>query len=241
MHPTTTPPPASTPRSTVVRRLQDFGETIFARMTALAVERNAINLGQGFPDSHGPESMLAAAQEAIARGVNQYAPGRGFLELRQAIAVDRQRTTGQVFDPDTEVLVTVGATEALTATILALVEPGEEVVVLEPYFDSYEAAIALAGAVMRPVALERHAGRFRVDEELLRAAVTDDTRMIIINTPHNPTGTMLDERDLGLLAELAITHDCLVLSDEVYDKLAFSGHTHLAIATLPGMPEFDKR
>ncbi|APT84687.1 pyridoxal phosphate-dependent aminotransferase [Corynebacterium aquilae] len=219
----------------LVRRLAGFDETIFATMTALANERGAINLGQGFPDSDGPASMLEEAQRQIAGGNNQYAPGRGFPVLREAIAADRKRTYGQEFDPQSEVLVTVGATEALTAAILALVEPGQEVIVLEPYFDSYEAAVALADAVMVPVALEPHEGRFRVDEDLLRDAISSKTRMIVMNTPHNPTGTMFDDRDLSIISRLAVDHDLLVLSDEVYEKLPFDGRTHTPIAMLPGM------
>ena len=220
----------------VVQRLSHLGETIFSTMTQLAIKHQAINLGQGFPDADGPAAMLERAQKEIASGNNQYAPGRGFPELRQAIADDRFRSYGAEYDPDTEVLVTVGATEGLTASILGLVEPGAEVIALEPYFDSYPAAVALAGASFVPVALEAHGTRFGVDEDALRAAVTDKTAMIIINSPHNPTGTMLGARDLDAIARVAIEHDLLVLSDEVYEKLAFD-EPHIPIASLPGMRE----
>ena len=220
----------------VVQRLSHLGETIFSTMTQLAIKHQAINLGQGFPDADGPAAMLERAQKEIASGNNQYAPGRGFPELRQAITDDRFRSYGAEYDPDTEVLVTVGATEGLTASILGLVEPGAEVIALEPYFDSYPAAVALAGASFVPVALEAHGTRFGVDEDALRAAVTDKTAMIIINSPHNPTGTMLGARDLDAIARVAIEYDLLVLSDEVYEKLAFD-EPHIPIASLPGMRE----
>ncbi|KAF0961881.1 pyridoxal phosphate-dependent aminotransferase [Rhodococcus sp. T7] len=227
----------ATPRNRTVQRLQPFASTIFAEMTALAVRHDAINLGQGFPDTDGPASMLDTARQAIADGLNQYPPGPGMPVLRQAVAADRLARYGLDHDPDSEVLVTVGATEAISAAILGLVEPGEEVVLIEPYYDSYAASVALAGAVRRSVPLARSGTRFVVDLDALRAAITPKTRMLVINTPHNPTGTVFTPDEIAAVAELACEHDLLVLSDEVYEHLVFDGRTHTALATLPGMYE----
>ena len=204
--------------------------TIFAEMSALAMVTGAINLGQGFPDEDGPAEVLEAARQAIADGVNQYPPGPGAPVLREAVAEHQQRFYGIGLDP-AQVLVTAGATEALTATILALVDRGDEVVVLEPFYDSYAAAVALAGGVLRTVPL-RWPG-FQPDHDELRAAVTDRTRLVLVNTPHNPTGTMLDRPTLELVIELAHRHDAVIVTDEVYEHLAF-GDRHLPIASLPG-------
>ncbi|MEV0763849.1 pyridoxal phosphate-dependent aminotransferase [Nocardia sp. NPDC050435] len=206
-------------------------------MTELAVRHGAVNLGQGFPDTDGPAAMLEVARQAIADGLNQYPPGRGMPVLRQAIAADRARRYDTHYDPDTEVLVTVGATEAISATLLGLVEPGQEVVLIEPYYDSYAAAVALAGATRRTARLVADGDRFVLDLDSLRAAITPATRMIVVNSPHNPTGTILDRADLTAIAELACAHDLLVLTDEVYEHLVFDGHEHIGIATLPGMAE----
>ncbi|GAA4489401.1 pyridoxal phosphate-dependent aminotransferase [Rhodococcus olei] len=224
------------PRQTVTR-LQPFASTIFAEMTALAVRTGAINLGQGFPDTDGPAAMLEVARTAIADGLNQYPPGPGMPVLREAIAADRAARYGQRFDPDTEVLVTVGATEAISATLLGLVEPGQEVVLIEPYYDSYAAAVALAGGVRRTVPLVADGNGFALDLDALRAAVGPDTRMIVVNTPHNPTGTVLSDAELAAIADVAVRHDALVLSDEVYEHLLFDGRTHTPIGMLPGMAE----
>ncbi|OFN76006.1 pyridoxal phosphate-dependent aminotransferase [Corynebacterium sp. HMSC074E01] len=210
-----------------VERLQEFGETIFATMTALAVENDAVNLGQGFPDSDGPQRMLEIAQENIAGGNNQYAPLRGVSELLSAIA-----ETYAV--PQDHVVVTAGATEAITATVLGLVEPGHEVIVLEPYYDAYAAAIALADATRVPVPLKESGNSWDIDVDAVRAAVTDKTAMVIINTPHNPTGSVFSHEALTELAELCVEKDLLVLADEVYENLTF-GTEHVSIATLPGM------
>ncbi|MBI9000354.1 pyridoxal phosphate-dependent aminotransferase [Corynebacterium sp. CCM 9185] len=226
--------------SRLVSRLNHFPETIFATMTNLAVEKGAVNLGQGFPDEDGPRSMLEEAVRQIRGGNNQYPPGRGFAGLRAAVAADRRRSHGHSLDPDTEVLVTVGATEAISATVLALVEPGSEVVVIEPYYDAYAAAVALAGATLVPVPLLLDAcsdSGWRLDHAALRAAVGADTSMIIINTPHNPTGHVFCSDDLEAVADLARRHDLLVLSDEVYEKLVYDGRAHTPIALLPGMRE----
>ncbi|WP_394281205.1 pyridoxal phosphate-dependent aminotransferase [Corynebacterium sp.] len=223
--------------SHVVKRLQPFAETIFATMTARAVEVDAVNLGQGFPDSDGPAEMLEIAQREIAAGNNQYGPGRGLPVLREAVARQRARDYGITYDPDTEVFITVGATEAISATVLGLVEPGSEVIVLEPYYDAYAAAIALAGARRKAVPLAADGATWTVDVDAVRAAITVDTAMIILNSPHNPTGSVFARADLEALAELAVQHDLLVLSDEVYEHLLFDDATHTPIATLPGMFE----
>ena len=205
--------------------------TIFAEMSALATSTGAINLGQGFPDEDGPDEVLEAARQAITDGINQYPPGLGFPVLRQAISQHQQRFYGLTPDPDREVIVTAGATEALAAAILALVETGDEVVTFEPFYDSYAAMIALSGAVHRSIALR--APLFQPDHDDLRRAVTDRTRIILINNPHNPTGAMMDLETLELIVELAHRHDAVIVTDEVYEHLTF-GRTHLPIATLPG-------
>lgn len=220
-----------------VARLRPFASTIFAEMTELAVRHGAVNLGQGFPDSDGPAAMLETARTAIADGVNQYPPGRGVPALRRAIAADRARRYGVEYDPDRQVLVTVGATEALAAAILGLVEPGEEVVLIEPYYDSYAAAVALAGTTRRTARLVPDGDGFALDLDSLRAAITPKTRMLLLNSPHNPTGTVLGRADLQAIADLATEHDLLVLADEVYEHLTFDGHEHISISTLPGMFE----
>jgi N-succinyldiaminopimelate aminotransferase len=226
------------PRSALVPRLRPFTSTIFAEMTALATRTGAVNLGQGFPDTDGPPSMLAAAREAIASGVNQYPPGPGRPELRAAIAEHRTRF-GTIFDPDTEVLVTVGATEAIAASLLALVEPGDEVILIEPYYDSYAAAVAMAGAARRVVSLveEPSTGRFALDLDALRAAVRPGTRAVLINSPHNPTGTVFTAAELAAVAELCVEHDLIAITDEVYEDLVYDGTAHQPLGSLPGMAE----
>jgi len=215
--------------------LAPFGTTIFAEMTALAAEHGAVNLGQGFPDTDGPPEMLAAAKAAIDGGRNQYPPGPGVPELLDAVATHQKRFYGIEIDPGREVLVTVGATEAIAATILALCEVGDEVVTFEPYYDSYAASIALAGAVRRTSVLRFP--DFAVDEESLRAAFSPRTRMVLLNTPHNPTGKVFTRAELELICSLAREHDAWVVTDEVYEHLVFDGSTHVPVATLPGMRE----
>jgi N-succinyldiaminopimelate aminotransferase len=205
--------------------------TIFAEMSALASSTGAINLGQGYPDEDGPTEVLDAAREAISSGANQYPPGQGIPELRRAIAEHQLRFYGVEVDPDTEVLVTAGATEAIAATIVALCEPGDEVVTLEPFYDSYAATIALAGA--KHVTVPLRAPDFRLDPDDLRAAVTDRTRIILINSPHNPTGVVLGRAELEVVVELAHRHDALIVTDEVYEHLTF-GVSHIPVAALPG-------
>ncbi|MFI1914250.1 pyridoxal phosphate-dependent aminotransferase [Nocardia sp. NPDC020380] len=220
-----------------VERLRPFASTIFAEMTELAVHHGAVNLGQGFPDTDGPAGMLEVAQQSIAGGLNQYPPGRGMPVLRQAIAADRARRYGTEYDPDTEVLVTVGATEAIAATILGLVEPGDEVVLIEPYYDSYAAAIALAGAQRRTARLVPDGDGFALDLDSLRAAITPKTRLLLVNSPHNPTGAVLSRADLTAIADIAIAHDVYVMADEAYEHLYFDGHRHISLSALPGMRE----
>jgi N-succinyldiaminopimelate aminotransferase len=212
-----------------------MGTTIFAEMSALAAETGAVNLGQGFPDTDGPREIAQLAADAILAGRgNQYPPGPGIPELRHAIAWHQKRCYGLDYDPGREILVTAGATEAVAAALLALVEPGDEVIALEPYYDSYAACIAMAGGVRVPVTL-RPPG-FRPDLDALAAAVTSRTRLILLNTPHNPTGAVLTPAELAAVAELACSRDLLVVTDEVYEHLVFEGE-HVPIASLPGMRE----
>jgi len=212
-----------------------MGTTIFAEMSALAVITGAVNLGQGFPDTDGPREIAEAAAAAIMAGRgNQYPPGAGIPELRQAIAAHQKRFYGFDLDPDTQVLVTAGATEAIAAALIALMEPGDEAIAFEPYYDSYAASVAMAGGTRVPVTLRPPS--FRPDLDALRAAITPRTRLILLNTPHNPTGAVFTSAELAVIAELACEHDLLVLSDEVYEHMVFDG-THLPIMSLPGMAE----
>jgi len=216
-------------------RLAGIPPTIFTTMSALAVRTGAVNLGQGFPDADGPESVLAAAREAITSGANQYAPGNGVAALRQAIARHQQRHYGLELDPERQIVVTTGCTEGIAAALLGLVDPGDEVVVLEPYYDSYVAMIQMAGGVRRPVTLR--APDFRLDVDELRAAVGPRTRFVLLNSPHNPTGTVLTREELRAVADVAVEHDLVVITDEVYEHLTFDDHEHVPLATLPGMFE----
>ena len=219
----------------LVDRLQEFGITIFAEMSALAERTGAINLGQGFPDSDGPDEVLEAAIAAIRAGHNQYPPGRGILPLRRAVADHQRRFYGLEVDAETEVLITAGASEAIAAAILALVEPGDEVVLFEPYFDHYATSVALAGGRRRVVRLREPDLSFDVAD--LESAIGPRTRLILLNTPHNPTGKVFDAEELGHVARLAIRHDLLVVTDEVYEHLVYDGGRHIPMATLPGMAE----
>jgi len=217
------------------RRLAGLGTTIFAEMSALAVATGSVNLGQGFPDTDGPPEIARAAADAIMAGRgNQYPPGSGVPELRQAIAAHQQRFYGLGFDPDSEVLVTAGATEAVAAALLALVEPGDEVIAFEPYYDSYAACIAMAGGIRVPVTLRPP--DFRPDLAALRSAITSRTRLILLNSPHNPTGSVFSRAELTGIAELACERDLLVVADEVYEHMVFDGE-HVPIGSLPGMRE----
>lgn len=217
------------------RRLDGLGTTIFAEMSARAVATGSVNLGQGFPDTDGPREVAQAAADAIMAGRgNQYPPGPGIPELRAAIAEHQRRFYGLRYDPGTEVLVTAGATEAIAAALIALLEPGDEVIAFEPYYDSYAANIAMAGAVRVPVTLRPP--RFRPNLDELRAAVTAKTRLILVNSPHNPTGAVFTRDELAAIAELAVERDLLVVTDEVYEHLVYDGE-HWPIATFPGMRE----
>jgi N-succinyldiaminopimelate aminotransferase len=217
-------------------RLRSIPPTIFSEMSALAVRTGSLNLGQGFPDQDGPPAAVEAAVQALRTGRNQYPPGPGVPELRRAIAAHQARHYGLDLDVDSQVVVTAGATEAIAAAVLAFVNPGDEMVVLEPFYDSYVACIEMAGGVRRPVTL--HAPDFRLDVDALRAAVTDRTTTLLLNTPHNPTGTVLTQDELEAVAAVAREHDLVVITDEVYEHLTFDGRRHVPICTLPGM--FDR-
>jgi N-succinyldiaminopimelate aminotransferase len=217
------------------RRLEGLGTTIFAEMSAKALATGSINLGQGFPDVDGPASVAQAAASAVLEGRgNQYPPGPGIPELRRAVADHQLRFYDLGFDPDREVLITAGATEAIAAALLALVEPGDEVIAFEPYYDSYAANIAMAGGVRVPVTLRAPSFRPPLDE--LRAAVTPRTRLILLNSPHNPTGAVFTRDELAAIAAIAVERDLLVVTDEVYEHLTY-GVTHTPIVTFPGMRE----
>jgi N-succinyldiaminopimelate aminotransferase len=218
----------------LARRLQPFTTTIFATMSELAVATNSVNLGQGFPDTDGPEELREVAVAALRGGRNQYPPSQGIPELRQAVATHQRDWYGLELNPDTDVLVTVGATEALAATFLALCEPGDEVVMFEPTYDSYAADAAMAGAVPRLVRL--HPPDWHFDPDELAAAVGPRTTMLLLNSPHNPTGKVFSPDELAQVAALCRDHDLLAVTDEVYEHLVFEG-SHIPLATLPGMGE----
>jgi N-succinyldiaminopimelate aminotransferase len=219
----------------MARRLRSIPPTIFSEMSALAVRTGSLNLGQGFPDRDGPPAVVEAAVAALRAGRNQYPPGIGIPELREAVAEHQARHYGVELDPLTEVVVTAGATEAIAAAVLGFVNPGDEMVVLEPFYDSYVACIEMAGGVRRPVTLR--APDFRLDADALRAAVTPRTTAILLNTPHNPTGAVLTREELQAVADVAVEHDLLVVTDEVYEHLVYDGRRHVPICTLPGMWE----
>lgn len=219
-------------------RLRPFTSTIFAEITELARKTGAVNLGQGFPDTDGPARMLDIARQAIADGLNQYPPGPGEPDLRKAIAEHRRDQYGLDHDPGTDVLVTVGATEAISAAMLALLEPGDEVVLIEPYYDSYPVAVAMAGGVRRTIGLQQGPDhRFTLDLDALRAAAGPRTRAIVVNSPHNPTGTVLTDAELSAIAEVCVAHDIIAVTDEVYEHLLYDGRRHTPLAAFPGMAE----
>ncbi|MDH4169973.1 MAG: pyridoxal phosphate-dependent aminotransferase [Acidimicrobiia bacterium] len=217
----------------LVARLGGLGTTIFTEMTALAVETGSVNMGQGMPDTDGPQEIMDAVTAAMAAGHNQYPPLPGMPVLRQAVAAHQRRFHALEYDPDSEIQITMGASEALTASVLAFCEAGDEIVMFEPYFDLYAAAGALAAAQRRVVTLRQPDFGFDLDE--LRAAIGPQTRLLILNTPHNPTGKVFARDELTAIAELCIEHDVIVLSDEVYEHMVFDGRTHTPMATLPGM------
>ena len=218
----------------LVARMAPFTATIFAEMSALALRTGAINLGQGFPDTDGPASLLADVAANVTGGVNQYPPGIGVPALRTAIAEHQKRFYGQDVDPD-HVLVTTGATEAIAAAVLALCGPGDEVVTFQPYYDSYAATIALSGATLRAVPLRPPTFGFDPDE--LRAAFSPRTRVVLVNTPHNPTGTVFTREQLTYIGELAAEFDAVIVTDEVYEHMTFDGVEHVPMATLPGLAD----
>ena len=219
----------------LVDRMQGFGTTIFAEMSARAAATGAINLGQGYPDTDGPPEVAGAAIAAIRGGHNQYPPGAGEPVLREAIARHQRHWYGIDLDPETDVLVTAGATEGIAASVLALCEPGDELVMFEPYFDSYAAVTALAGAARRVVTLRPPDYGFSVDA--LRAAITSRTRVLLLNTPHNPTGKVFTRTELEQIAAICIEHDLIAVTDEVYEHLTFDGREHIPLVTLPGMAQ----
>jgi N-succinyldiaminopimelate aminotransferase len=220
-------------------RMRPFTSTIFAEMSALALRTGAINLGQGFPDTDGPPSLLADVAANVTGGVNQYPPGPGIPELRTAVAEHQRRFYGQEVDPE-RVLITTGATEAIASAILALCEPGDEVVTFQPYYDSYAATIALAGATLRAVPLRpgpSGSPTFAFDPDELRAAFSGRTRVVLVNTPHNPTGTVLDREQLTFIGQLAVEFDAVIVADEVYEHMLYDGREHVPMATLPGLAD----
>ncbi len=219
-----------------VSRLKPYAVTIFAEMSALAARIGAVNLGQGFPDEDGPAAMLETAQRAIADGVNQYPPGLGIAPLREAIAAQRLRRYGITYDPDTEVLVTVGATEAIAAAVFGLIEPGSDVVMIEPFYDSYSPVVAMAGCRRVTTPLVPDARGFALDLDALRRACAG-ARALIVNSPHNPTGMVLNDDELAAVAQIAVEHDLLVITDEVYEHLVFDGLQHLPLTGYPGMAQ----
>ena len=221
----------------LAKRLHDVPPTIFTVMSSLAVRTGAVNLGQGFPDQEGPPSVVESAITALRGGRNQYAPGPGVPELREAVARHQQKYYGIDLDPADQVVVTAGATEAIAAAVLGLVDPGDEVAVIEPYYDAYLATVAMAGGIRRPVRTRRTDEGFRLDLDSLRNAVTDRTKVLLVNTPHNPTGMVLDATERAALAEAAVRHDVVVVVDEVYEHLVYDGRQHVPLATLPGMAE----
>jgi N-succinyldiaminopimelate aminotransferase len=224
---------STSPRT--AQRLRSIAPTIFAEMSALALRTGSINLGQGFPDEDGPSPVVEAAVDALRSGRNQYAPGPGVPELREAVAAHQARHYGIELDPTTEVIITAGATEAVAAAIFAFLNPGDEMVVLEPFYDSYVACIEMAGGVRRPVTLR--APDYRLDVDALEAAVTERTTTILLNTPHNPTGAVLSRDELEAVARIALQHDLLVVTDEVYEHLLYDGREHVPLCTLPDMWE----
>jgi N-succinyldiaminopimelate aminotransferase len=225
-------------RTVASARLEGLGTTIFAEMSAIAAATGSVNLGQGFPDTDGPSAVAEAAARAVLEGRgNQYPPGPGIPQLCHAVARHQAAWYGLDLDPEAEVLITAGATEGIAAALLALVDPGDEVIAFEPYYDSYAAGIAMAGGVRVPATLlppTDDQPRWHPDLDALASCITDRTRVLLINSPHNPTGMVLSEGELRRLAELAVAHDLIVITDEVYEHLVFAG-AHIPIATLPGM------
>lgn len=223
--------------SRTVDRLRPFGVTVFAEITALAAGSGAVNLGQGFPDTDGPDSLLESACAAVRAGRNQYPPVDGLPTLRAEIARHQSVHYGLSYAPAGEIIVTAGATEAITAAVIGLCEPDDDVVLFEPYYDSYAAAVAMAGAHRTVVPLRHGEDGFHFDPDELRAAVSPRTRMLILNSPHNPTGKVFNRAELHHIAQICHQHDLYVVTDEVYEHLIYDGHRHIPIALLPGMQD----
>ncbi|MFI5526709.1 aminotransferase class I/II-fold pyridoxal phosphate-dependent enzyme [Streptomyces platensis] len=223
--------------SRAASRVASLGTTIFTEMTELAARTGSVNLGQGFPETDGPPDVLAAARHALAHGANQYPPLNGTPALRLAIAQQRLRRYGTVYDPETEIVVTSGATEAITASVLGLCEPGDEVLVFDPAYDSYPAGARLAGATCRRVPLRPSPGGFDYDPDALRTAVTPASRLLLLNTPHNPTGKVFTHDELADIAEVCVRHNLIAVVDEVYEYLVYDGRKHITLASLPGMAD----
>ncbi len=221
---------------TYAKRVAPFGTTIFTEINQLAAQHNAVNLGQGRPDFDGPQEIVDAAIEALnSDGANQYAPSPGLPALREGVARHAGIFYGLDVDPEAGVIVTAGATQGVYSAIMGLVDPGDEVIIIEPYYDSYVPGLQMAGG--RPVYLPMRPPYWTFDEEELRAAFSDNTRAVILNTPNNPSGRVYTREELQLFADLCIKHDVIVISDEVYEHLFFEGHQHVAIASLDGMFE----
>lgn len=221
--------------SYMARRVADFGTTIFTEMTSLAIKHNAINLGQGFPDFPAPDFIKEAATKAIMADVNQYAPGNGRSTLRIALAQKMHNQYGMEIDPDTQINIVVGATEAIMATIMGLVNPGEEVILFEPYYDSYVPSVQFAGGIPRFYTLRQP--EWAIDKDELEALFSDNTKLIIVNSPHNPTGKVFSREELQIIADLCQKYDVLAVTDEVYEHIVFDGRMHIPLATFPGMEE----
>ncbi len=219
--------------SVMARRVQNYGTTIFFEMTNLANQYQAVNLGQGFPNFPGPDFLKEAAIEAIRADLNQYAPGSGVLRLRQAIAQKMAAFQGMTVDPATEILVTHGATEAIFAAMLGLVDPGDEVILFEPFYDSYLPAVQMAGGVPKFYTLRTP--DWAIDADALASLFSDKTKLVLINTPHNPTGKVFSRQELSLIAELCQRHNVIAVTDEVYEHIIFDGVKHVSLASLPGM------
>jgi methionine aminotransferase len=218
-------------------RLPAVGTTVFTLMSALANEHGAVNLGQGFPDFHCDPRLLDAVDAAMRAGHNQYAPMTGLPVLRDAIAAKMAALYGRAYDANAEITVTAGATQGIITAILCAVHPGDEVIVIEPCYDSYQPSIALAGGVAVPVAMRVDAGGYSVPWDAVAAAVTGKTRMIVVNTPHNPTGTILRQADLDALADIVAGTDILILSDEVYEHMVYDGQPHASVSRHPVLAE----
>ncbi|NUT33462.1 MAG: pyridoxal phosphate-dependent aminotransferase [Hamadaea sp.] len=217
--------------------MRGIGTTIFSEMTALAQRTGAVNLGQGFPDTDGPPGMLAAAAQALTSGLNQYPPVDGLPVLRDAVTAERLARYGTAYDPATEMVTTAGATEAIAAALFAFCEAGDEVVLFEPYYDSYLANVAMTGATHRAVPLRPVGDRFTFDPDELRSAVSGRTKVIVLNSPHNPTGKVFTRAELEVIAQVCVERDLIAVTDEVYEYLTFDGAEHVPLASLPGMRE----